>query len=87
MKKAPSVAKRTKTLDVLRPRMEKAERPHLIYSAEGERGVTTGRRYRCRMGGCPGTRIEVMWTDGKRTRPCSRGMKPKLGPIYAWKIE
>ena len=37
-------------------------------------GRTTGKASRCRMDGCPGYRISVIWDNGERTRPCSKGM-------------
>lgn len=41
----------------------------------GERrqcGKVTG-TMRCQLAGCNGVRLSVLWKDGHRTRPCSKG--------------
>lgn len=38
-------------------------------------GVTTGSQHRCQMEGCTGVRVSVSWPDGRRTYPCSKGLK------------
>jgi hypothetical protein len=46
-----------------------------VYARNGrERGVKIGSRP-CNLEGCCGTRFCVRWKNGKRTWPCSRGMK------------
>jgi hypothetical protein len=51
-----------------------------VYSADGkERGLTTGGMRLCSMEGCTGIRLDVKWPDGKRTRPCSKGLKDAEG--------
>lgn len=37
-------------------------------------GKSNGHWYRCRLSGCTGLVTTVTWPDGKRTKPCSKGM-------------
>lgn len=39
-------------------------------------GKVTG-TLRCQMEGCTGVRLNVLWKDGHRTRPCSKGCGEK----------
>jgi hypothetical protein len=39
------------------------------------RGVASGRTSRCRLEGCGGERVHVRWDDGRRSYPCSWGLK------------
>jgi hypothetical protein len=48
-------------------------------------GKTTGASHSCTMEGCNGKRISVLWEDGKRTRPCSKGME-WLETSNSWRI-
>ncbi len=46
-----------------------------VISSDGkDKGMTTGAHYHCSMEGCTGHRVVVRWSDGKITRPCSKGM-------------
>lgn len=48
----------------------------LVLSRDGaKKGETTGSQYRCSMDGCTGLRVVVRWSDGKVTRPCSKGLR------------
>lgn len=47
------------------------------------KGHTTGVTRVCSMEGCLGRKIGVLWEDGKRTYPCSKGMEIKNN---AWVI-
>ncbi len=44
-----------------------------VISTTGEVGEA-GAKFPCSMGGCRGQRISVKWADGKRSRPCTKGM-------------
>jgi hypothetical protein len=47
-----------------------------VLSADGAlTGVARGGGYRCQMLGCTGRRLMVTWSDGKRTRPCTKDME------------
>ncbi len=51
------------------------ESPQQVYNREGsEYGLTTGAEYPCRLEGCRGWRLGVLWPDGRRTYPCTRGL-------------
>lgn len=46
-----------------------------VFASDGSTsGLVTSQGYRCRMEGCTGLRLPVTWPDGKRTRPCTKGM-------------
>ncbi|MCZ8254431.1 MAG: hypothetical protein O9327_01965 [Polaromonas sp.] len=46
-----------------------------VFSADGSSsGIAKHPWYRCRLEGCTGRRLTVVWPDGKTTRPCSKGM-------------
>lgn len=46
-----------------------------VFDSQGmTAGQSSGRWYRCRLGGCTGRVTTVTWPDGKRTKPCSKGM-------------
>ena len=61
----------------------------VIYSSDGPskgrantpieerlKGRATGRSSRCSLGGgCSGVRVSVVWDDGRRSRPCSEGLR------------
>ena len=50
----------------------------LVYTREGnECGTATGATRRCQLEGCTGRRITVKWADGKRTMPCTKGLKTR----------
>ena len=52
-----------------------------VYSRNGRTwGVVVGSRH-CTLEGCCGVRYCVRWTDGKRTWPCSKGMKERLSNV------
>ena len=47
----------------------------LVFGADGKSsGRVTSGGYRCSMEGCTGLRLPVTWPDGKRSRPCTKGM-------------
>jgi hypothetical protein len=46
-------------------------------------GVIVGTRY-CQMEGCNGLRLITKWSNGRRTMPCTKGMRLKNGE---WEIE
>jgi hypothetical protein len=60
----------------------------LVYpSVKGKRvdpGVATGAVSSCRLEGCCGLRVSTVWPDGKRTRPCTKGMV--MHSDGAWEI-
>lgn len=49
--------------------------PKYMLSRDGsQRGVIKNMNSRpCRLEGCTGVRIHVVWPDGKHTYPCSKG--------------
>lgn len=48
-----------------------------VISADGkEKGLANSYGMRCQMEGCTGRRFHVVWSDGKFTRPCTKGMTP-----------
>ena len=48
----------------------------VCYSRDGHwRGRFAGTKRRCRLEGCTGTRMRVIWADGTSTWPCSKGLK------------
>lgn len=53
------------------------ENPKYMLSRDGKiRGEIRNMHSRkCAAEGCPGHRIHVVWPDGKKTFPCSRGCK------------
>jgi hypothetical protein len=62
------------------------EKNILVFDRTGrKRGRTTGSSYTCQLSGCTGLRIVVRWSDGKITRPCSKGMLWN-NKHNAWKI-
>jgi hypothetical protein len=47
----------------------------VVVSRDGKRiGKVVGTR-RCQLAGCTGRCVGVRWSDGKLTRPCSKGMQ------------
>jgi hypothetical protein len=49
---------------------------NIVWNAQGtEHGILTGNTRACTMEGCPGTRYDVKWPDGKITRPCGKGLR------------
>ena len=44
-------------------------------TASGVYGRATGSFSGCQLEGCRGIRISTVWSSGKITRPCSRGME------------
>ena len=46
-----------------------------VFSTDGtSSGVVTSGGYRCSMEGCTGLRLPVTWSDGHRSRPCTKGL-------------
>jgi len=46
-----------------------------VISRDGKTfGRTTGGERHCQIEGCKGTRLGVLWSDGKLTFPCTKGM-------------
>ena len=46
-----------------------------VFSSDGKAsGLVTSGGYRCSMEGCTGLRLPVTWSDGKHSRPCTKGM-------------
>ena len=39
------------------------------------KGTATGKTHRCQLTGCRADRVSGVWDDGKRSRPCARGMR------------
>lgn len=50
----------------------------------GKIGYANNRFYRCQLEGCNGRRLTVKWTDGKTTKPCTKGMN--LNHDGSWTI-
>jgi len=49
----------------------------IVESQNGEQeGIFTGHEKSCRMEGCRGIRLRVVWPDGGITWPCTRGLEP-----------
>lgn len=45
-----------------------------IYSEDGtEFAILSGATHRCKIEGCKGDRVSALWSDGKRTFPCTEG--------------
>lgn len=52
-----------------------SETERRVFSSDGKTsGVVTSNGYRCSMDGCRGLRLPVTWSDGKHSRPCTKGM-------------
>ena len=50
--------------------------PRKIVSRDGNHvGKCTGSTRPCRLAGCTGLQIRVLWDDGKVTYPCTKGME------------
>ena len=58
-------------------------KPIRVYTRSGkEWGTVTDKHYReCTMEGCRGSRVKVVWKDGRYTLPCSAGLKPYKGHL------
>ena len=59
------------------PKMSADQRPDhvMVYNKDGQvSGCAKSTGYRCRMEGCTGVRLTVMWPDGRQTRPCTKGL-------------
>jgi len=60
--------------------------PEVIWDREKkEKGRVTGSTMVCRLEGCLGRRIRVVWEDGRSTWPCSKGLR-ELSETE-WQIE
>lgn len=60
---------------------------------ESVTGVVRSTAMRCRLEGCNGHRVTVLWPDGRRTMPCSEGLTWLGGgvllsdaPTQRWRI-
>ena len=47
----------------------------------GRPGKAIGSR-KCQLEGCTGVRIVVKWPDGKRTHPCTKGMRELSNGVW-----
>lgn len=58
----------------------------LVFSSDGKSsGRVTSGGYRCSMEGCTGLRLPVTWSDGKHSRPCTKGMITRPdGQLQIW---
>lgn len=45
------------------------------YSRDAKKSGTITSLKRCSLEGCTGVRLGVKWSDGRRTWPCSKGVK------------
>lgn len=55
--------------------MSKLPKQEFVISRDGkQKGLVRGRRD-CQLAGCNGMQLLVVWADGKRTWPCTRGME------------
>lgn len=64
-----------------------SEWPKFVESRDGLLvGRVTSASRRCRLEGCGGVRLRVVWPDGKVTYPCSRGLVG-AGKPDTWKID
>lgn len=52
-----------------------------------ELGYVTGGTRRCQLEGCTGTRVDVLWADGRTTRPCTKGLVPYGRGKGNWRIK
>lgn len=49
--------------------------PRKVISRDGSRlGKCTGATRPCKLAGCTGLRLHVLWDDGSSTYPCTKGM-------------
>lgn len=56
--------------------MSQSKEEQRVYSSNGnEFGILSGSQHRCKIEGCKGARMSTVWPDGKRTFPCSEGLK------------
>lgn len=57
---------------------ESVPEPKYMLSADGTKCgiIKKFNSRRCRLEGCTGVRIHVVWPDGKSTYPCSKGCHP-----------
>lgn len=62
---------------------ETIDRSKRVYSLDGRAsGRIVGGGDFCRLEGCAGVRVSVRWSDGKLTRPCSKGLKKRKDGHY-----
>lgn len=52
-----------------------------------EIGYVTGCTRRCALEGCTGIRVDVLWADGRTTRPCTKGLVPYGRGKGNWRIK
>lgn len=50
-----------------------------VIAKDGAEGTLTGSTSDCQLTGCRGLRLYVRWSDGKLTKPCTKGMQMKEG--------
>jgi hypothetical protein len=49
----------------------------VLYNRKGNQRGTITNTSRCPLEGCTGARLHVRWQDGKRTYPCSKGVRER----------
>lgn len=55
----------------------------IILSRDGKlQGKVFGGHHLCKLEGCRGSRVGVLWPDGKRTYPCDRALAPVTPGTY-----
>lgn len=60
------------------------ERPVTVYDVTGlHTGQTTGAMFKCKKAGCTGSRLSVLWEDGRKTYPCTTDM---IKTDYGWQL-